>query len=160
MVLGIDPGTRVTGFAVIKSREDSPFLVTSGIIKCRGKTFTDAIRSLLSQLETIYRRYKPDVVVIEASYIGPNRRTSIVCARTIGAIISLFARKERCQIYEFPPRKVRSLLMGYGGASKEDVAIMISSLLNLENIPSHDATDACACALAYIQYKWVRNLSS
>ncbi len=152
IVLGVDPGTAVTGYGVIRAEGAAPpALLECGVIR------TAAERPLPERLEDIFEgirelcaRHRPDTVAVEDVFYGRNVRTTIVLGHARGVIL-LAARQAGAAILEFPPAEIKKAVTGAGAASKEQVAFMVTKLLRLREAPSpSDAADGVAAALACV----------
>ena len=151
-VLGIDPGTAVTGYAVIEPISGTPgHLIECGVIRTRAK------RAMGFRLETIYdgvteliARHEPATVAVETAFLKSNVQTTVTLGQARGMVL-LAAAKAGVEISEYPPATVKKSVSGAGGAGKEQVAYMVQRLLRLKDPPKpDDAADACAIALTYL----------
>jgi crossover junction endodeoxyribonuclease RuvC len=153
-VLGIDPGTAVTGYGVVEPAAtiDRPGrLVECGIIR------TDPTQQIGSRLEALYEgvreliaRHHPTAVAIETVFYGKNVRSALTLGHARGVIL-LAAARAGLEIAEFPPATVKKSVVGGGGAAKAQVAYMVQQLLRLREPPApSDAADGVAVALAYL----------
>jgi len=151
-VLGIDPGTAVTGYGVVESADGFPGrLLECGVIR------TDTRQRLWQRLETLYEgieeliaRHRPDALVIETPFYGKNVRTTVVLGQARGVIL-LAAARAGLDIVEFPPAVVKKSIVGRGGATKPQVGYMVQQLLRLRRPPApSDAADGVAVALTYL----------
>lgn len=152
IVLGIDPGTAVTGYGVVKGeRMAPPRLIECGIIRTRPRD------SLASRLQEIYagvteliQRHSPDAMAIEDVFFARNVRTTVVLGHARGVIL-LAAANARLEIAEYPPAEIKKAVVGTGSATKEQVQFMVSRILRLKSPPQPaDASDGVAAALAYV----------
>jgi crossover junction endodeoxyribonuclease RuvC len=151
-VLGIDPGTAVTGFGVVEPASGHPGqLIECGVIR------TNPRQEICSRLQTIYdgineiiERHKPSVVAVESIFYGKNVRTTVALGQVRGVIL-LAAARAGVEVAEFPPATVKKYVVGEGGAVKDQVGYMVQRLLRLKEPPApSDASDACAIALTYL----------
>lgn len=151
-VLGVDPGTAVTGYGVIESSDTPPgHLVECGVIRTNPK------HPMSGRLETIYdgiveliARHAPSVVAVETAFYKRNVQTTVTLGQARGMVL-LAAAKAGVEIAEFSPAFVKKSVSGKGGAVKKQVAYMVQRLLRLKEEPKpSDAADACAIALTYM----------
>jgi len=157
-VLGIDPGTATTGWAVVFAEDRSH----SSVLSC-GCVKTEPIKSLDKRLleiydgiQTIIKKYKPDVMVIEELFFAKNTKTAIAVGHARG-VAMLAASKEKIPVYEYTPLQVKQAVVGYGRAEKGQVQEMLKCLLKTQDIPTQDDTaDAIAVALTHIHTKRYR----
>ncbi|MGD8726214.1 MAG: crossover junction endodeoxyribonuclease RuvC [Gemmatimonadales bacterium] len=151
-VLGIDPGTAVTGFGVVESAEDR----TSQLIDC-GVIRTDVRQPLCHRLDTLYEgvtelihRYRPDAIALEGVFYAKNVRTTVVLGHARGVILLAAARAD-VELAEFSPATVKKSIVGTGRAAKSQVSYMVQRLLQLRSPPQpDDAADGVALALTYL----------
>jgi len=148
IIFGIDPGTAVTGYGVIKTTNNSVSWVDSGVIT------TDTAEKLPVRLEMIYdrlfekiRQHKPQRVCIEEAFYGKNVHTTLVLGHARG-VAMLAAQKTGAQIVEYSPREVKKAITGNGDATKDQIAYMVRIILSPPVEYSHlDAYDALAIAV-------------
>lgn len=149
-VLGIDPALRRTGYAIISLHKNEVKLLDKGMIISEDKEEIMCLRNIIYTLKKKVFLHKPSIGVIEGSYVGINFRTSVACAKVIGAIESLFIMK-KIPIIEMSGKTVKKIIVGYGAATKFDIARIVREELALEDEVPLDVSDACACALAFIK---------
>lgn len=153
-VLGIDPGTAVTGYGVVEPAPTPGLpgrLVECGIIRTNSK------EKIWSRLEALYEgvseliaRHRPDAVAIETVYYGKNARSTLTLGHARGVVL-LAASQAGLEIAEFAPATVKKSVVGGGGAAKAQVAYMVQQLLRLKRPPApSDAADGVAVALTYL----------
>lgn len=151
-VLGIDPGTAVTGYGVVESMEGrTGYLVECGVIR------TDSRRELWHRLDTLYdgvtgliEQHEPDALAIEGVFYAKNVRTTLVLGHARGVIL-LAAARAGIEVAEFSPATVKKSIVGTGRAAKAQVGYMVQRLLSLKTAPSpDDAADGVALALTYL----------
>jgi crossover junction endodeoxyribonuclease RuvC len=150
-ILGIDPGSLITGYGVIEQSGGRLLLVDQGCIRARREgDFAGRLETIYTSLTEIIRRNVPEAVAIETPFSGLNPRSLIQLAQARGVIL-LAARTSGVELFEYSPRTVKSAVVGYGGAEKEQVAKMVRMLLpgcaTLEM--TADAADALAVAICH-----------
>ncbi|MGH8194349.1 MAG: crossover junction endodeoxyribonuclease RuvC [Woeseiaceae bacterium] len=147
-ILGIDPGSRLTGFGVVDFNEDSACYVASGTVHSADGSFPERLRLIFRSIREIADEYRPQAVAIESVFVHRNAgsalklgqaRSAALCA-TFGLNITVF---------EYAPREIKLAVVGTGAASKEQVQHMVMSLLRLTGQPLPDAADALAAALCH-----------
>ena len=152
IVLGIDPGTAVTGYGVVKGdRVSPPRLIECGIIRTKPR---DALASRLQEIHAgvveLIQRHRPDALAIEDVFYARNVRTTVVLGHARGVIL-LAAANARLDIAEYPPAEIKKAVVGTGAATKEQVQFMVMRILRLKSPPQPaDASDGVAAALAYL----------
>jgi crossover junction endodeoxyribonuclease RuvC len=150
IILGIDPGTNITGYGVIKATGNVPQYIALGVIDL-SKTDDHYIKlkNIFDRTINLIDEYHPDDLAIEAPFYGKNVQSMLKLGRAQGAAIS--AALFRCvPIFEYAPRKIKMSITGQGAASKEQVASMLMNILKFkeENVIL-DATDGLAAALCH-----------
>lgn len=150
IILGIDPGTTVSGFGVIGIKGTSISLIDVGHwnIKKTENHF-DKLKQIIEEIEMIIEHYKPDEMAIEAPFYGKNIQSMLKLGRAQGVSIAA-ALNKGVQIFEYSPKKIKQSITGNGNASKEQVAAMLSTILHTPIInESLDATDALGVAICH-----------
>lgn len=150
IILGIDPGTTVTGYGLICVSGKSPALITLGIIDLRKKEdHFRKIRTIFEQTLELIDRYHPDEFAIEAPFFGKNVQSMLKLGRAQGAAISAALYRD-LPVFEYAPRMIKMSITGHGQASKEQVASMLKTLLSFRSESMVlDATDALGAALCH-----------
>lgn len=150
IILGIDPGTTVTGYGVIRVKGRSPSLITLGIIDLRKKEdHFRKIRTIFEQTLELIDLHHPDEFAIEAPFFGKNVQSMLKLGRAQGAAISAALYRD-LPVFEYAPRMIKMSITGRGQASKEQVATMLKTLLEFRSESMVlDATDALGAALCH-----------
>jgi len=148
IVLGIDPGTAVTGYGVVRRDEGAPSLVECGIIRTRPKDpLPDRLCAIHDGIAELIERHKPDSMAIEDVFYARNVRTTIVLGHARGVVL-LCGAKAGLEISEYTPAEIKKAVVGTGAATKEQVQFMVTRLLRLKSVPTpSDAADGVAAAL-------------
>jgi len=149
IVMGIDPGLRVTGFSVIEP-EGKLKILRCGVIKGKGEDISEKIYSIYLSLKEILSEFHPEVLSIEKAFYGRNVRTLINLSELRGAILLLF-KMHSIPVFEYTPREIKQSLTGSGSSAKVQVAYMINQIVEIQvnDIPL-DAYDAIAAGLCFI----------
>jgi len=150
IILGIDPGTNITGYGVIRASGKNPELVTIGLIDL-SKTGDHylKLKQIFDRTIAIIDEYHPDELAIEAPFYGKNVQSMLKLGRAQGAAIAA-ALTRSIPIFEYAPRKIKMAITGQGAASKEQVAAMLMSILKFSSPKMKlDATDGLAAALCH-----------
>lgn len=150
-ILGVDPGSITTGFGVVDYARGKLALVDQGSISTRrGAGLPERLLHIHDELLAIITRTGPAAIVVETPFAGPNVKSLIQLAHARGVIL-LAAQRSGVDFFEYSPRSVKSAIVGYGGAEKEQVATMVRRLIpgcgSLEM--SADASDALALAICH-----------
>jgi crossover junction endodeoxyribonuclease RuvC len=150
IILGIDPGTNVTGYGVIRASGTVPELVTLGSIDL--SKFGDhylKLKHIFDRTLGLIDEYHPDELAVEAPFYGKNVQSMLKLGRAQGAAIAA-ALYRSVPIFEYAPRKIKMSITGQGAASKEQVAAMLMNILKFkEEDIILDATDGLAAALCH-----------
>jgi len=152
IVLGIDPGTAVTGYGVVKGEPSlPPRLIECGVIRTRPRdTLPQRLREIHDGVVELIARHKPDAVSVEDVFYARNVRTTIVLGHARGVIL-LAAEQARIEIFEYPPAEIKKSIVGTGGATKQQVQFMVARILRLKTAPEpSDAADGVAAALSHV----------
>jgi crossover junction endodeoxyribonuclease RuvC len=153
-VLGVDPGTAVTGYGVIETGNGTPGmgrLVECGVFRfARGNALPHRLAELHDEIAKLIRRHRPSVLALEDAFYHKNVRTTLVLGHARGVIL-LAAQQEGLDIAQYAPAMIKKTVVGAGGAQKSQVAAMVAQLLRLKHAPKPaDAADGVAVALTYI----------
>ncbi|MBO7394342.1 MAG: crossover junction endodeoxyribonuclease RuvC [Abditibacteriota bacterium] len=151
-VLGFDPGTATTGFAVAEKVGGVMKPVTYGtILTTPEKTDRERLVDIYNDLNTVIDTYKPDTVAMEKLFFSKNQTTGIAVAKACG-VMQLVCAFRGLEVKEYTPSAVKLSVVGYGNAEKKQVQYMVCKLFNLKETPKpDDAADAlalCACRLS------------
>ena len=147
IILGIDPGTAIIGFGVIKKNRELK-LINYGCIKTPiSLTTAERLKELHDQLIKLIKKHKPDIMAVEDIFFFKNLKTAIKVSQARGVIL-LTAAKSKISVFECTPLQIKQAITSYGRAEKIQVQKMVKTLLNLEEIPKpDDAADALAAAI-------------
>lgn len=151
MVLGIDPGTAVTGYGVVEqSGSRSLRLVECGVIRTSPKRpLSLRLREIFEGVNGLIERHAPAAVAVEGVFFGKNARTAMVLGHARGAVL-LAAALQDLDVAEYPPAEVKNAVVGTGSATKHQVGFMTQKLLRLKEPPRPaDAADGVAVALCH-----------
>jgi crossover junction endodeoxyribonuclease RuvC len=147
-ILGIDPGSRATGYGVIDSDGRHSRPVHSGCIRTGSKAFADRLGEIFTGIQAVVAEYAPDEVAVEQVFMASNAASALKLGQARGAAISA-AVVAGLPVFEYTPRAVKQALVGTGGAEKEQVQHMIRVLLGLRGRMGLDESDALAVALCH-----------
>ena len=150
-ILGVDPGSIITGFGVIDYDRGRLALVEQGAIGTkRGAELAERLERIHQELVLVIQRTRPDAVAVETPFAGHNVKSLVQLAHARGVIL-LAAQSARLEIFEYAPRSVKSAVVGYGAAEKEQVAKMVRLLLPgcAALQLAADAADALAVAICH-----------
>ena len=150
IILGIDPGTCITGYGVIAYNLDHAEAIDFGCIRPPAKEkLSQRYLIIYEGLGQLMDRYKPDAVSIETQFVSKNPQSAIKLGMARGMAV-LAATQRNIPVYEYAPKKVKQAVVGHGAASKQQVQSMMQLLLHLLSPPEpEDAADALALALCH-----------
>ena len=151
-VLGIDCGSSATGYGVIEAGGRSRQVVTCGVILTGAKlSFPQRLKQISDRLSQLIQTYSPDVVAIEEVFYSVNVKSALKLGHVRGVAL-LKAAEAALPVHEYSPLQIKSSVVGYGRADKNQVQQMVKALLDLDEIPPEDAADALAVALCHAHY--------
>ncbi len=147
-ILGIDPGSRVTGFGVLDCEQDRATYVASGSVKTTEGAFADRLKLIFRSVSEIVAEYRPQVMAIESVFVHRNAGSALKLGHARSAAICASFEFD-LDVHEYAPREIKQAVVGTGAASKEQVVHMIRAILELDGDPAADAADALAVALCH-----------
>ena len=151
-ILGIDPGSHVTGYGVIEKEGNNLRHVLHGEIKpLKSSLLSTVLISIYQQLSALIKETSPDAIVVENIFYGKNVRSLIKQAQVRGLVIFTGADLG-IPIFEYSPLEVKQAVVGYGRAEKRQVQIMVKAILKLSSLPPADAADALAVAVCHANF--------
>lgn len=148
-VLGIDPGSRATGWALVVADGNRYHLETSGVLRPRGGDRERRLADLYHSMTDVVAASAPDCAVIESSFSGRNPKTGLALAEARGVILAVLGCND-FEITSYTPAEIKSAIVGNGRAEKQQVVYMVVRLLKLVESPPTDAADAMAAALTHV----------
>jgi crossover junction endodeoxyribonuclease RuvC len=155
-VLGIDPGSRVTGYGVVeKQRNDLIALLQGDVRLASNDSLSSFMIALYNQLLAVIDDIEPDAMAIEDIFYGKNVKSLIKQAHVRGVVILAGAMRQ-IPVFEYSPLEVKQAVVGYGRAEKSQVQKMVATILHLSKIPPADAADALAVAICHINFLKVK----
>lgn len=152
--MGIDPGTTIMGYGLIKERENKLALISIGVIHL-SKLENQALKlkKIFERTLALIDEYHPDELAIEAPFYGKNVQSMLKLGRAQGVAMAA-ALYRSVPIFEYSPKKIKQAITGNGNASKEQVAAMLMSMMVIDDKPRHlDATDGLAAAVCHFFQK-------
>lgn len=150
IVLGIDPGTAITGFGFLEKQGQRFRVIDYGCILTPAKTpLHDRLDKIFDELDELIKKYQPDHLAVEELFFTNNAKTAIAVGQARGVIL-LAGKKNNLSVFEYTPLEVKMALTGYGRADKKQIQAMVKSVLGLTEIPKpDDAADALAIAICH-----------
>lgn len=147
-ILGIDPGSRITGYGVIDVKGNHSRYVTSGCIRIKADDWGERLGTIFTGLGTIINEFKPQEFAIEQVFMHRNADSALKLGQARGAAICAGVHN-MLPLAEYSARAIKQAIVGKGGAAKTQVQHMVKVLLNLNDTPQEDAADALAVALCH-----------
>lgn len=148
-ILGIDPGSRVTGYGVIEADGGRLFFVACGVVKTTvSYPFAVRLNEIFDGINEVVQVHQPEMAAVEDVFLSANPRTAIKLGQARGAAI-VAAMQNGLSVSDYSPKMVKQAVAGYGQAEKSQVQQMVRVLLNLKGKPSNDAADALAVAICH-----------
>jgi crossover junction endodeoxyribonuclease RuvC len=158
-ILGLDPGSQRTGYAIVETQAGRIAYIVSGAIRARGESLTERLQEIFIGVESLTSEFRPDEVAIERVFMSRNADSALKLGQARGAALSAtFAVRPR--VFEYAPREVKLAVVGTGGAQKEQVQVMVKRLLNIAGPLAEDAADALAIALCHAHSRRLHGLVS
>ena len=152
IIIGIDPGTNVMGYGILRVVGKRPSMLAMGVIKLnKFETHYLRLRRIFDGVQSLINQYLPDEMAIEAPFFGKNVQSMLKLGRAQGVAMAAAITRD-IPITEYEPRKIKMAITGNGAASKEQVQEMLRRILNIPReqlLPELDATDALAAALCH-----------
>lgn len=156
VILGIDPGSRKTGFGIVETTETGNRYVSSGVIKLPvDQPLALRLKVLATSLSEIIDEFSPTVAAIEEVFMSKSAGSALKLGQARGAAMVICATRD-LEVHEYATRQIKQAVVGTGGATKEQVQHMVTRLLGLPSAPGEDASDALAAALCHISGEAVR----
>ncbi|ADW16850.1 crossover junction endodeoxyribonuclease RuvC [Desulfobulbus propionicus DSM 2032] len=151
-ILGIDPGSRVTGYGVIAARGHEIGFVACGTIRTGEESdFSRRLLTIFEDLCEVISLHQPSVAAVEDMFVDRNPRSALKLGHARGAAV-VAALHNKLTVFDYPARKVKQAVAGYGQAEKGQVQHMVRTLLQLDATPSKDAADALAVAICHAHH--------
>lgn len=159
-IMGIDPGLAIVGFGVIDIEQNKTKPIDYGTIQTESTLcYTDRLLCIANSLSKLLDIYKPDVVAVEELFFNKNTKTAFAVSQARGVIL-LTVLKKGIPLYEYTPLQVKQGVVGYGRATKQQVQLMVKTLLRLTEIPKpDDAADGLAIAICHKNFSSLNNIT-
>jgi crossover junction endodeoxyribonuclease RuvC len=148
LILGVDPGSRKTGFGIINQLAGRATYVTSGVIRVPDVPLPERLKVIFDSVSEIIETYMPQEFAIEQVFMAKSAGSALKLGQARGAAIVAAVHHE-LPVSEYEARKVKQSVVGHGGADKIQVQHMVKTLLKLPGTPQEDAADALAVALCH-----------
>ncbi len=147
-ILGIDPGSRLTGYGIIEMQERKAIWVTSGCIRMKAASLAERLREICEGIQSLLDEFQPHEMAIEQVFVHRNPSSALKLGQARGAAISMVALRG-IPVSEYSPTQIKQAIAGRGNAAKSQIQHMTMTLLGLSKLPQEDAADALAVALCH-----------
>jgi len=152
LILGIDPGSHITGYGVIDKKGNYLRHILHGEIRLKKESLlSNVLSSIYQQLSAVIADNSPQAIALENIFYGKNVRSLIKQAHVRGVMIFAGVRSG-IPVFEYSPLEVKKAVVGYGRAEKRQVQIMVKAILKLPALPPTDAADALAVAICHANF--------
>ncbi len=156
-VLGLDPGSRHTGYGIVDFTGPAATYIASGAIDTSGEAFSQRLQRIFAEVRELIARYSPAEIAIERVFVHRNADSALKLGQARGAALC-GAFSAAVQVFEYSPREIKMAVVGSGSADKVQVQHMVKALLSLNGRLTADAADALAVALCHAHGRSLRRL--
>ncbi|GJL83464.1 MAG: crossover junction endodeoxyribonuclease RuvC [marine bacterium B5-7] len=155
-VLGVDPGSRITGLGIVESDGDRLVMHYAASIRAGQGEIGGRLKIIFDAVGDAVERFRPDVVAVEQVFMARNPHSALILGHARGAAIAAAVCRDM-PIAEYSAKQIKLAVVGQGGADKGQVQHMVRVLLSLSSNPTVDAADALACAICHINMREVKS---
>ena len=148
LIIGIDPGSRLTGYGIIEKDGQKLKFVDAGTIRTETTEMPERLKRIFAGVERIVKFHGPTEAAVEQIFMAKNPDSAVKLGQARGAAIAALVNLD-LQVAEYTARQIKQSVVGYGAAEKEQVQMMVMKLLNLSVQPQQDAADALAAAICH-----------
>jgi len=158
-ILGIDPGTRITGYGIIDVEGNRLRHVDNGIVKTRSSDpLPLRLKAIFDGLTVVLKEFSPEAVAIEQVFLAKNPKAALTLGHARGTAV-IASVNLNLEVHEYSALQVKSAVVGYGHAAKQQVQHMVKVLLNLPEVAQEDAADALAVAICHANSRTLRQVA-
>ena len=157
--MGIDPGSRFTGFGIIDVDGNRLVYLASGHIKVTGDSIPEKLGIIFNNISELFEKYSPIEAAIERVFMHRNADSALKLGQARGAAITAMVN-QNCSVAEYSATQVKQSVVGKGNASKDQIQHMVKSILNLGSAIQEDAADALAIAICHSHHRTILNGNS
>ena len=151
IILGIDPGSRVTGFGIVDNQANRITFIASGNIKVGGDTLPQRLGYIFAAIKDVIEEHRPEQMGIENVFMARSAGSALKLGQARGAAICA-AHQAGLEIAEYAPREIKKAIVGTGAASKEQIQDMVKRLLGIKQELKSDEADGLAIAICHAQF--------
>ncbi len=153
-VLGVDPGSAATGWALVTAEGNRFRVEDSGVIRTQSGERAQRLAILFQGFSSIIERVEPECAAVESGFSGKNPKSGLSLAESRGVLLAALGL-QNISVHSYSPAEVKSAIVGHGRAEKQQIVYMVIRLLCLTKKPPQDAADAMAIAMTHLQLrKW------
>jgi crossover junction endodeoxyribonuclease RuvC len=156
-IIGIDPGSRCTGYGVIDSDGFRHEYITSGYLKIKGDELPERLGSIFNQLCDVIKEWQPQTMGIEQVFVNKNVDSALKLGQARGAAICAGVNAQ-LEVGEYTPRAIKKAVVGNGSADKQQIQQMMKILLKLDFVPQSDEADGLAIAVCHANHMQIKTL--
>lgn len=156
IILGIDPGSRITGYGLIENLPNKMTYIDSGHLKVQGNQLAEKLGFIFSRISELIQQYQPQQMGIESVFMHKNADSALKLGQARGAAICA-AQHSKLQVFEYAPREIKLAIVGQGGAHKDQVKHMVTHLLGIKHELQSDESDGLAIAICHAQHQSMEN---
>jgi crossover junction endodeoxyribonuclease RuvC len=154
LLLGVDPGSRVTGYGLVEKKQSRMVCIHAGTITPPGNLpLYQRIHKIFAAMVDLITRYQPEEMAMEDMFFAKNVKSALKIGHARGAVM-VAAAQCGLEVFEYSPLEIKKAVVGYGRATKEQVRSMVQNILNVRELSSLDASDALATAICHLN--WTR----
>jgi len=158
-ILGIDPGTRITGYGIIDVEGNRLRHIDNGIVKTRSSDpLPLRLKAIYDGLTVVLKEFSPEAVAIEQVFMAKNPKAALTLGHARGTAVIASVNLD-LEVHEYSALQVKSAVVGYGHAAKQQVQHMVKALLNLPEVAQEDAADALAVAICHANSRKLRQVA-
>lgn len=158
-IIGIDPGSRITGYGIVEKRGSSFVHIDNGCLTTRaGDPMPRRLEQIYTGLIEILAKYQPDAAAVEEIFFAKNVASSLKLGEARG-VAMLASVQSKIAVFEYATREVKQALTGYGQATKDQIQKMVKATLKLPEVAQEDASDALAVAICHLQSYKMRQVA-
>jgi len=148
LIIGIDPGSRLTGYGIIQKEGQKLTFIDAGTIRTETTEMPERLKRIFAGIDRIVKFHGPTEAAVEQVFMAQNPDSALKLGQARGAAIAALVNLD-LQVAEYTARQIKQSVVGYGAADKEQVQMMVMKLLNLNIKPQQDAADALAAAICH-----------
>lgn len=148
LIIGIDPGSRLTGYGIIEKDGQKLTFVDAGTIRTETTEMPERLKRIFAGIDRIVKHHGPTQAAVEQVFMAQNPDSALKLGQARGAAIAALVNLD-LEVAEYSARQIKQAVVGYGAADKEQVQMMVMKLLNLSIKPQQDAADALAAAICH-----------